>query len=120
MENYYLSLDRRRSGAGLLEIRLGKASLKSRRSRDDARLFSSLSPSLFYFGPAFSFRRLAALLFSLISSEASFRLLATCLSVPIECLIVPLIPGRLKVIALASAVGVSAGLITLTVAIMIR
>lgn len=28
--------------------------------------------------------------------------------------------GRLKVIALASAVGVSAGLITLTVAIMIR
>ena len=34
--------------------------------------------------------------------------------------IVLLLAGRLKVIALASAVGVSAGLITLTVAIMIR
>lgn len=34
--------------------------------------------------------------------------------------IIPPLTGRLKVIALASAVGVSAGLITLTVAIMIR
>lgn len=49
-----------------MEVRLGKASLKSRRSRDeddddgdddddDARLFSSLS--LFYFGPALAIRR---------------------------------------------------------------
>lgn len=37
----------------------------------------------------------------------------------ITFVILPL-AGRLKVIALASAVGVSAGLITLTVAIMIR
>lgn len=34
--------------------------------------------------------------------------------------VIPPLAGRLKVIALASAVGVSAGLITLTVAIMIR
>lgn len=37
----------------------------------------------------------------------------------ITFIVLPL-AGRLKVIALASAVGVSAGLITLTVAIMIR
>lgn len=51
---------------GVLEVRLGRLSLKSRRSRDDdddddddddARLFSSLSPSRFYFGPALSIRR---------------------------------------------------------------
>lgn len=38
----------------------------------------------------------------------------------IPSLLLHLLAGRLKFIALASAVGVSAGLITLTVAVMIR
>lgn len=93
----------RRSGAGL-EIRTGNTRHKSRRLQDDAESFPQSSLSLFLF--LFLLSAFLSLHFyfywSHVFSHPSFP------------------SGRLKVIALASAVGVSAGLITLTVAIMIR
>lgn len=95
-----------------LEIRTGNTSLKSRRLQNDAQLFSCSSLSLFLFLYFLFFFKLAALHLMLFLIPCPFFMLITFVNLPLA--------GRLKVIALASAVGVSAGLITLTVAIMIR
>lgn len=87
-----------------MEIGAGNTRLKSRRLQDDgAQLFLCYALSL----PIFLY------LFHYYFHYFSFVVML------ITSVILPL-AGRLKVIALASAVGVSAGLITLTVAIMIR
>lgn len=125
VENYYLSLDSWRSG-----VRFGNQNWKHKsRGLDAWEMMHGTFPIphflSFYFCLLFCF---FLFFFFLVCSTSIFiHLMLTLISAPFflflvmpMIFIVLLLAGRLKVIALASAVGVSAGLITLTVAIMIR
>lgn len=100
-----------------MEIRPGNTSLKSRHLEDDAQLTHFLLNSIFVCSLLVCHTSVVAHhALTLLPSASPF---SSFLVTPIISIILPL-AGRLKFIALASAVGVSAGLIALTVTIMIR